>query len=275
MAIKIMLDAGHYTNYNQSKVFKKYYEGNMVWKLQEYLKQELKEYGFSVYTTRDSRDKDMALYTRGSMAKGYDVFLSLHSNACDNETVDRVVIIKGYDQKDTLASKFAKAITDVMGVKQPYQIYTKKNNSGGEYYGVLRGAKSVGVNNRFILEHGFHTNTNTAKWLYEDKNIKKLAVAEAKVLADYYGYKKKTTNSSTNDSTNSSTNSWKNGDYNCKVKAKENLNLRAGRGTSYDIIYTIPKGTIFEVNYVLNGWGSTWDFKNKCGYVSMDYVEKI
>ena len=61
MAIKIMLDAGHYTNYNQSKVFKKYYEGNMVWKLQEYLKQELKEYGFSVYTTRNSRDKDMAL----------------------------------------------------------------------------------------------------------------------------------------------------------------------------------------------------------------------
>lgn len=274
MAIKIMLDAGHYTNYNQSKVFKSYYEGNMVWKLQSYLKKELEEYGFTVSTTRSSRDKDKALYDRGYMAKGYDVFLSLHSNACDNESVDRVVIIKGYDQKDTLASKFGKAITDVMGVKQSPQIYIKKNNSGGEYYGVLRGAKAAGVANRFILEHGFHTNTKTAKWLYNDENIKKLAVAEAKVLADYYGYKKKTTNSSTS--------SWENGDYNCKVKATANLNLRTGRGTSYDIIYTIPKGTIFEVSYVLNGWGSTWDFKDKCGYVSMDYgyvsmdyVEKI
>ena len=33
MAIKIMIDSGHYTNYNQSKVYKKYYEGNMTWKL--------------------------------------------------------------------------------------------------------------------------------------------------------------------------------------------------------------------------------------------------
>ena len=88
MAIKIMLDAGHYTNYNQSKVFKSYYEGNMVWKLQSYLKKELEEYGFTVSTTRTNRDKDKALYDRGYMAKGYDVFLSLHSNACDNETVD-------------------------------------------------------------------------------------------------------------------------------------------------------------------------------------------
>ena len=87
------------------------------------------------------------------------------------------------------------------------------------------------------------------------------------MLADHYGYKKKATNSPTN--------SWPNGDCNCKVKATANLNLRTGRGTSYDIIHTITKGTVFEVGYVLNNWGSTWDFKDKCGYVSMDYVEKI
>lgn len=274
MAIKIMIDSGHYTNYNQSKVYKKYYEGNMTWKLQSYLKKELEEYGFKVSVTRTSRDKDMAVYDRGYMAKGYDVFLSLHSNACDSESVDRVVVIKGYDQKDTLAAKFGEALTKAMKVKQKYQIMTKKTTSGGEYYGVLRGAKAAGVANRFILEHGFHTNTNTAKWLCDDANIKKLAEVNAKVLADHYGYKKK---SSTNDKqtvNQSSTNGWTNGDHNCKVRATANLNLREGRGTGYNIIKTIPKGTIFTVGYVMDNWGSTWDF-GKVGYFCCDYIEKI
>ena len=38
MSIKIMLDAGHYSYYNQSCVYKNYYEGNMTWKLCKFLK---------------------------------------------------------------------------------------------------------------------------------------------------------------------------------------------------------------------------------------------
>lgn len=68
---------------------------------------------------------------------------------------------------------------------------------------------------------------------------------------------------------------WKNGDYNCKVKATANLNLRTGRGTNYSIIHTIPKGTIFEIGYVKDNWGSTWDFKGKVGYLCCDYIEKV
>lgn len=208
MSKKILLDAGHVTNYNQSKVYKNYYEGNAMWSLQNYLKKELEAYGFIVKTTRASRDKDLAVYDRGYMAKGYDMFISLHSNACDTESVDRVVIIKGYDQPDALPNKFGEELSKVMGVKQKHQIMTKKNNSGGEYYGVLRGAKSAGVANRFLIEHGFHTNTNTAKWLYQEANLKKLAQTEAKIIADFYGVKKPnvSTNSSSNSSTNDKTN---------------------------------------------------------------------
>ena len=197
MAKKILLDAGHVTNYNQSKVHKAYYEGNAMWTLQGLLKKELEAYGFIVKTTRASRDKDLAVYDRGAMAKGYDMFISLHSNACDTESVDRVVIIKGYDQPDALANKFGEELSKVMNVKQKHQIMTKKNSSGGEYYGVLRGAKAVGVANRFLIEHGFHTNTATAKWLCDEANLKKIAVAEAKVIADYFGVKKATTSTST------------------------------------------------------------------------------
>ena len=193
MGKKILLDAGHYTNYNQSNVYKSYYEGNAMWTLQNLLKAELELYGFTVSTTRTSRDKDVAVTTRGQMAKGYDMFISLHSNACDTESVDRVVVIKGYDQPDTLPNKFGEELSKVIGVKQKHQIMVRKNDAGKDYYGVLRGADSVGVKDRILIEHGFHTNTATAKWLCSEANLKKIAQAEAKVIADYYGYKKTTT----------------------------------------------------------------------------------
>ena len=68
---------------------------------------------------------------------------------------------------------------------------------------------------------------------------------------------------------------WENGDYNCKVRATANLNLRTGRGTNNSIITTIPKGTIFVAGYVYNNWGSTWDFKGQVGYFSCDYIERV
>lgn len=193
MAKKIMIDAGHYTNYNRSNVFKSYYEGNMTWKWQQYIVEELKEYGFTVGVTRTSRDKDVSVYNRGYMAKGYDMFVSGHSNWCETENVDRVVIIKGYDQPDTLPKKFGSELTKLMGVNQNYQIMTRKSSSGGEYYGVLRGAKVAGVANRFILEHSFHSNLKATKWLSVDENIKAMAELDAKIIAEYYGYKKKET----------------------------------------------------------------------------------
>lgn len=76
--------------------------------------------------------------------------------------------------------------------------------------------------------------------------------------------------------TNITTNKkWKNGTYNCKVKATANLNARKGRGTSNPVIYTIPKGTKFEIGYVYDNWASTWDFKGQVLYICCDYIEKV
>lgn len=199
MAKKIMLDAGHYTNYNQSKVHKNYYEGNAMWILQNLLKKELESYGFIVGTTRTNRDKDVAVVSRGEMAKGYDMFISLHSNACDTESVDRAVIIPGYNQTNSLYDKLGEALTNTMELKQKHQILKKTGSTGKDYYGVLRGADSVGIKDRVLIEHGFHTNTKTAKWLCDENNLKKIAKVEAKVIADYYGIGK--TNSSSNNTT--------------------------------------------------------------------------
>lgn len=257
MAIKICVDCGHYINYNRG-AYKPYYEGNMTWKLGQYLINNLKEYGFTVSTTRDSNHNDLNVYNRGYKAKNHDLFISLHSNACGTPSVKRVVIVKGYDQPDTLANKFGKCISEAMGITEKYQIMTRKNSSGGEYYGVLRGAKAAGVANRFILECGFHTNESVAKWLYSDANLKKLAQSMADMLASHYGYKKKT-----------NTEKYSTGIYRVTT---DTLNVRKGPGTSYSIVGSVPKGGAYTIVKVDGNWGF---LKSGLGWIHLGYTEKV
>ena len=196
MSKKICLDAGHVgSKYNQSPVVKTYYESAMVWALHLKLKAQLEARGFQVVTTRASIDTDLGVYERGTASKGCDVFISLHSNACGTESVDYPVVYRAYDNKnnvDTLALKLAKKVGELMGTTQAGRTATRKNSSGGEYYGVLRGARAVGTPCYMLIEHSFHTNTKATKWLSKDANLDKLAVAEADILAEFFGMESST-----------------------------------------------------------------------------------
>jgi N-acetylmuramoyl-L-alanine amidase len=204
----VCLDAGHYGKYNQSPAVKTYYEAEMNWKLHHYLGSELESYGIQVRKTRVEQGKDLSLTARGRASEGSDLFLSLHSNAVGSnvdETVDYVRVYHLYDDKGTnvddqskaLAKLLAPVIADTMQTKQGWNISTRKStydtNGDGvmndNYYGVLNGARLVGTAG-LILEHSFHTNTRATKWLLEDANLKKLAKAEAAVIAEYFGMTK-------------------------------------------------------------------------------------
>lgn len=191
--IKICLDAGHAGKYNQSPVIKTYYESDMNWKLHLLLKAELESYGFEVITTRPNQATDLDVYSRGTAAQGCTLFASIHSNACDTESVDYPVVYRAYDNKgnvDALALPLAKKIAEVMGTRQAGRTATRQNSSGGEYYGVLRGARAVGLSHYLIIEHSFHTNTAATQWLLNDNNLVKLAKAEAEIIAKFYGMSK-------------------------------------------------------------------------------------
>lgn len=189
MAIKICLDAGHYGKYNQSPVLKTYYESEMTWKLTNLLKAELLAYGFEVKLTRAGQGQDVPVYDRGKLAAGCDLFLSIHSNAVDSTQPDYPAVCVPLSGKgNKLGQQLADIIHKTMATKQQGKIFTREYN-GDEYYGVMRGSAHVGVMG-LILEHSFHTNLTAAKWLSSDANLKKMAVAEAKVIADYYGVKK-------------------------------------------------------------------------------------
>ena len=203
--VKIMLDAGHYGKYNRSPVVPAYYESDFSFKFVNMLKKELEAYGFTVGRTRTQQAKDMALQARGKAAAGYDLFISIHSNATGtgaNNSVDYPVAITMVNDDKTTIDEVSRAVGEIMaqvvaetmGTRQAARTYSKQsaNDRDGngikddEYYGVLHGAKLVKVPS-IILEHSFHTNAKAAAWLLKDSNLQEMAEAEAAALAKYYG----------------------------------------------------------------------------------------
>ncbi len=320
MAKKILIDPGHFAKYNRSPVVREYYEGDRMWSYAQYLIAELKTYGFIVDCTKDSindypktADGDDNIYARGTMAKGYDLLISTHSNACGTESVDRVSVIYPISQKGRdLAVKIGASVSSVMGVSA-YKTYSKVNSKGNaDYYGVIRGAASVGVP-ALIVEHSFHTNTRAAKWLMVDANLKKMAEAEAKAIAEYYGVSKPTPTVKPTTTTSelyrvrkswadskSQIGAYKNLD-NAKEAADKNagykvydktgklvypiqaksykvkvtasvLNVRKGAGTSYAVATTVRKGDVYTIVEEKNGFGK---LKSGAGWISLAYTKKL
>ena len=189
MSIKVCLDAGHYGKYNRSPVVASYYESDMAWKLHIMLKAELEKLGVEVVTTRAKQNTNRGLYERGAASKGCHLFLSVHSNAVAggiNENIDYPVAYVLLNGSSTdIGLKLAKVVEDVMGTSQKGRTATRRG-SNGEYYGVLRGANAVGTPG-IILEHSFHTNTRSTKWLLNDINLQKLAKTEAECIAVHFG----------------------------------------------------------------------------------------
>lgn len=199
MAKRVCLDPGHYGSRYNAGATSGYYESAMMWQLTQYEKAELESMGIEVVLTRNSIDEDPSLSARGKKAKGCDLFVSNHSNACGTESVNRVVAIYYVNRSGTdvdersreFADMIAPRVEQLMGVNGA-QTYSKlagsdrdKNGKKDDnYYGVLNGAWSVGVPG-IIVEHSFHTNKYASAWLMDDSNLRKLARLDAECIAEY------------------------------------------------------------------------------------------
>ena len=195
----VCLDAGHSGKYNRSSVVPEFYESEINWKLHNLLSDRLEKYGIKVVKTRNDFGKDLELTARGKKAKDCDLFISLHVNAADNAQANYVLGVHMVDddcgQIDSQSKEMAQLLSDcvakIMGAKA--QVWTKEsskdrdgNGHKDDYYGVLRGAHSVGTA-AAILEHGFFTNKAQAEFLMKESNLTLLADAEAKVIAAWFG----------------------------------------------------------------------------------------
>ncbi len=200
MSFKICLDPGHGEGYNPSPCGFGYSEGTRMYELSLILAEELEKYTdnkgepVTVVNTRKNIRMSPSLYDRAATAKGCDLLLSLHTNAVGNSIsngTDYVAVFHSiYDKNKAFAESVAKAIADTMGTKQRPQALTKVNSAGNaDYYGIIRNAQTFGVR-CLLLEQSFHTDTDATRWLMSDANLRRLAQAEAAVVAKEYNLTK-------------------------------------------------------------------------------------
>lgn len=187
--MKVMIDPGHYSAYvNQSPVDETYYESATVWKLGNYLADSLRRMGVLVGMTRTNIDENPGLVERGHMASGYDLFVSVHTNATGNsqgsETANWPVCFTQVSGASTeIGERIGKALMPLFNATK-YECYSVSNAQGTDYYGVLRGAAEVGVPG-LIVEHGFHTCLADVRLLQDDAFLRLLSDTDAQTIVAY------------------------------------------------------------------------------------------
>lgn len=275
--MKIMLDAGHTGKTHNRGVVKSYYESEQMWRLQGYLKPALESYGIKVDTTRKNQNENPGTEERGKMSKGYDLFLSLHTNAPGDdvpqskwEDYDAPIMCVFQDLSWTniddiskgVGHKIGEAIQKTIGTKQSYRIYQRKSPTDrdgngildDEYYGVLVGSRIVGTPG-LILEHTFHTNKKMCEWLLKEENLKLLAEAIARAVAEYFGIIK----------------------FPEKVSKKFKvtafaLTIRKGAGANNGVAGYLAKSQIVDVCEISDGWGRLADGR---GWIGLSATEEV
>lgn len=187
--IKICFDGGHGLNANKGA--NGYYEGNRMFVLMNMCAEELGKYqGVEVKTTRNSVSDDPSKTKRGKMAAGFDLFLSLHSNAIglsgSSSTRGAEVFDSIVRPNRTLAQKLVNASADLMNTPNR-GVKTKKGTWGNyDWFTVMKSAIDSGCKSAMLIENGFHTNAMDAAWLSKDSNLRKLAKSFAQEIASHY-----------------------------------------------------------------------------------------
>lgn len=114
-----------------------------------------------------------------------------------------------------------------------------------------------------LIEYLFCSNSNDVS----KYDAKKLAHAAAKGLLGSV---------QSNNTSNIKSPKYKNGNYNSMVQVintnGSGLNIRADRSVSSKVLGKLKEGQVFEVNYCLNNWFSTY-VTGSLGYVSGEYIK--
>lgn len=212
--VVVVLDPGHDGTHGGSSA-NGFVEAQLNLKIAQYCKAELEEYyGVTVYMTRDSAscpngggNNKSCLQRRADIARdmGANLFVSLHNNYSSASSASGAEI--WYPNQNynpwtsqvggSAASKILEQLTRLGLKDRGTQIRNAKEDkypdgSAADYYAVIRHCKEYGIPG-IIVEHAFMSNSSdAANFLSNDEGLKKLGVADATGIAQYYGLKKET-----------------------------------------------------------------------------------
>lgn len=187
--MKILLDPGHYKGYNKGAV-SGYAEGTAMYEYAQILKKLLIEKGADVKITRQSVEDNPSLTERGSMAKGYDFFISLHSNGASSPSANGVTVFYSIKQNENkaMAENWSKELAALIcGGTRNRGAATRKGSGNWDYYTVIQSAVAAKCPKVLLVEHGFHSNPKECSWLMNNQNMEKMAELECEMIVDALG----------------------------------------------------------------------------------------
>ena len=183
--MRVLIDPGHAPG-NANRGPTGYFEYAGMWKLSNFLKEILTASGVHAQLTRQ-QTQDPPLATRGSMARGFDLFISQHSNGF-NGTVQGSECFFSVRQPENraIAARFSADTARLMNHRDR-GAKTKVGNGGLDFFGVIRSAVAAGCPRVFLMESGFHDNPIDEAFLLQDSNLRRLAEVQADIILDVLG----------------------------------------------------------------------------------------
>ena len=192
--IVIVLDPGHDSTHTGA-CYDEIKEHVPTLKIAQYCKEELEKYdGVKVYLTRetsacpypDSSNNidDIKKRVKAAYQKGADAFVSIHLNA--NDSTDQKGAEVYYYSSNSTGKGLSQKVQNELEEIGLYDRGIKKNDN----YAVTKTAESYGFPG-IIVEHAFLSNkSDVSNYLNSNTKLKKLGVADATGIAEYYGLKK-------------------------------------------------------------------------------------
>ena len=188
--MRVLIDPGHAPgNANRGPTTYREYEG--MWRLSNHLRDILTSAGIFAQLTR-SQYQDPTLAARGGMARGFDLFISQHSNGFDGTVRGSECFFSVLQPENrAIAARFSADIARLFG-HNDRGAKTRMGNNNLDFFGVIRAAVAAGCPRVFLMESGFHDNPIDEAFLLQDANLRRIAEVQANIILDVLGANKPT-----------------------------------------------------------------------------------
>lgn len=174
-------------------------ESDLNWGIAKYMKAELETYaGVRVYVTRANNEWNTNT-ARAHMGKsvGADAVISIHNNSSANTGTSGFVaygsVVDGYVEptKNLCLNMARYAQAAGLGLFSGGYLTRTGTNPAEDFYTVIDEGTKSGIPT-IIVEHSFMTNASDSYFMHETENQRKVGVADATAVAEYFGLSKRT-----------------------------------------------------------------------------------